>query len=468
MGSGVSIVLFTRDLRVHDHPALTAAVRDSDEIVPTFVLDPWLIGRSPNRDRFLHASLADLDRSLVRLGGSLVIREGDPAEVCLELARDARAGALHVTSDVSKYAARREQRLRAILGSEGIELHLHPGNAVVEPGTVAPNDRDAYSVFTPYHRAWQGAPRREPLSPPERLRVPASIDTGRRPEPDAITPDSIDLPPGGESAARRHFDAYVAGDARRYGEIRNNMAADGTSRMSPYLRFGCVSANEVVQRLEGIPGAGELVRQVAWRDFFGQVLADDPSLEYRDMRTPPDDLPPVPGDAGTLLDRWAEGRTGLPLVDAGMRQLRREGWIHNRARLVVASFLTRRLGVPWQDGSKVFLRWLVDGDPANNSGGWQWVAGTGADPRRSRSFSPVRQAKRFDPNGTYIRRYVRELQDVSVPLIFAPWEEPSILNATGYPAPVLEVPAELRGSDSRAATGGANGTGRVGQARLQL
>jgi len=153
---------------------------------------------------------------------------------------------------------------------------------------------------------------------------------------------------------------------------------------------------------------------------------------------------PLPADAAELLARWEEGTTGIPLVDAGMRQLRREGWIHNRARMVVASFLTRRLGIPWQEGAKVFMRWLVDGDPANNSGGWQWVAGTGTDPRRSRSFNPVRQAERFDPSGSYVRRYVRELADVPAPLIFAPWKEPTVLSASGYPPPILELRADVR------------------------
>ena len=431
-----TVVLFTRDLRLHDHPALTAAVRGGGDVVPLFVLDPVLLGRSANRARFVLESLVDLDRSLRQRGGRLVMREGDVVARAVEVAREAGASEVHVTADVSAFAARREEELRAALGAHGIALHVHPGNAVVDPGEVVPSGKDVYLVFTPYHRAWAQAPRRSVLSAPDRVTLPASLDIGPRPTPVAVAPDAIDLPPGGESAGRKHLNAYLAGDAARYADLRNDMAADGTSRMSPYLRFGCVSAVELAARSAAIRGADELVRQVAWRDFFGQLMAHDPSLQWRNHRDPPGDVPPVPDDADELLASWTEGRTGIPLVDAGMRQLGREGWIHNRARMVVASFLTRRLGIPWQEGAAVFMRSLVDGDPANNSGGWQWVAGTGADPRRSRSFSPVRQAERFDPAGAYIRRYVRELQDVPVPLLFAPWKEPAVLRASGYPPPV--------------------------------
>ena len=415
-----SLVLFTRDLRVHDHPALDAAARSGGEVIPLFVLEPSLLARSSNRNRFLTECLVDLDRSLARRGGRLLVRQGDVIARAVEAARGSKVDAVHVTADVSGYAQRREQALRSALATLGVELHVHRGNAVVEPGDVAPPGKSAYSVFTPYHRAWAQVPRRTVLRPPDRIAPPAEMGSGSILEPSTVMPDSLDLPPGGESAARKHLDSYLDGAASRYAEVRNDLAADATSRLSPYLRFGCLSADEVVTRASSVPGAAELVRQVAWRDFYGQLLAHDPSVAWRDFREPPDDVPSVPEHADYLLERWALGRTGIPLVDAGMRQLRREGWMHNRARMVTASFLTRRLGIPWQRGAAHFFRWLVDGDPANNSGGWQWVAGTGTDPRRSRSFNPVRQAERFDPLGAYVRRYVRELAAVEAPQIFAP------------------------------------------------
>lgn len=348
---------------------------------------------------------------------------------------------MHVTADVSGYAQRREQALRVALDLVGVALHVHPGNAVVEAGDVAPPGKSMYSVFTPYHRTWAEVPRRAVIGAPVRITAPADTGGPSRREPGAVMPDSLDLPPGGESAARKHLDVYLVGDASRYAEVRDDLAADATSRLSPYLRFGCLSANEVVTRASTVPGAEELVRQIAWRDFYGQLLAHDPAIAWRDFREPPDDVPPAPEHADYLFECWQLGRTGIPLVDAGMRQLRREGWMHNRARMVTGSFLTRRLGIPWQRGAAHFFRWLVDGDPANNSGGWQWVAGTGTDPRRSRSFNPVRQAERFDPDGAYVRRYVRELAEVEAPRIFAPWWDPGLLSATAYPAPILEVPS---------------------------
>ena len=225
----------------------------------------------------------------------------------------------------------------------------------------------------------------------------------------------------------------------RYDTARDDLAADATSHLSAYLRFGMVSANEVAARAAKVAGAEPFVRQLCWRDFFGQLLASDPALTWRDLRPPPEMQAPLL-DPDEALERWRTGTTGLPLVDAGMRQLAREGFMHNRARMVTASFLTRRLVLPWQQGAAHFFRLLVDGDPANNSGGWQWVAGTGTDPRRMRSFNPVRQAKRFDADGAYVRRYVEELADVDGKAIFAPWLDAAVLRRTGYPAPLLEVP----------------------------
>ena len=436
-----SIVLFTRDLRVHDHPALDAAVRTTGPVVPLFVLDPALLRRSANRRRFLMEGLAELDRALVRRGSRLIVREGDPVARVLDVAGLSGARAVHMSSDVSRTAQRRDTALRDALTAHGLDLIVHPGVAVIEPGDVVPPGKPMYSVFTPYHRAWAQAPRRQVLQAPTSIETPSDIDPGPRPHADAVPADSIDLPPGGEAAARKHLEAYLADGASRYVTVRNDLAADATSRLSPYLRFGNVSANEVVASASEVPGAEELVRQVAWRDFYGQLLAHDPAIAWTDFRAPPDDVPPRPAHAAYLLECWQRGRTGIPLVDAGMRQLHREGWMHNRARMVTASFLTRRLGIPWQRGAEHFMRWLVDGDPANNSGGWQWAAGTGTDPRRSRSFNPVRQAERFDPDGAYVRRYVRELADVSTPWIFAPWRDPELLSRTGYPDPILEVPS---------------------------
>lgn len=435
-----SLVLFTRDLRVHDHPSLRAACGRGAEVVPLFVLDPALTARSANRHRFLLECLADLDRALGRRGGRLFVRHGDPVSEAVTLAVQARCDALHVTADAGVVARRRERELGERCLAAGIALEIAPGNAVAEPGEVVPAGRDVYSVFTPFHRAWLHAPRRSVLEVPPTVRVPRDVEPGPRPDIAAVVPDSPRLPAGGESAGRAALEAWLAGPVRRYASLRNDLAADATSRLSPYLRLGCISANEVVHRSSD----AEFVRQIAWRDFYLQLLAHDPRLSWMDLREAPADVPPPlsEAEAADMLEAWRAGRTGIPLVDAGMRQLLAEGWMHNRARMVVGSFLTRRLGIPWQEGARHFMRLLVDGDPANNSGGWQWVAGTGTDPRRSRSFNPVLQAERYDPEGTYVRRWVPELVDVPRSLVFAPWRDPSLLASTGYPEPVLQVPAK--------------------------
>jgi deoxyribodipyrimidine photo-lyase len=436
-----SLVQFTRDLRVHDHPALHEACRTSDAVVPLFVLDDRLLSISPNRTRFLLEGLHDLDAELRRRFGRLVVRRGDPAQVAIEAANEAGCERIALTADVTSAALRRERELREGARASGIDVEVFPGHAVIEPGDIAPAGSRAYRVFTPYHRKWSDAVRRAVLPAPSRIFVPPDVRSDPIPAPASILVDASDLPPGGERAGRRHLEVFLRSNAAHYGEARDDIAADATSRLSPYLRFGFVSAAEVERRASEVPGAGPFVRQLAWRDFYLQLLADDPRLAWQDLRPGPAIETPLQ-DPEEALKLWKEGMTGLPLVDAGMRQLRREGWMHNRARMVVASFLTRRLGIPWQEGAAHFHRHLVDGDPANNAGGWRWTAGTGTDPRRSRTFNPVRQARRYDPRGDYVRRYVRELGDVQAPAIFAPWLEPALLKSKGYPEPLVPVRVE--------------------------
>jgi deoxyribodipyrimidine photo-lyase len=435
-----TVVLFTRDLRVHDHPALVEACRTSDEVVPLFVLDPRLLGRSPNRDRFLLESLEDLDASLARRGGRLFVRSGEVVAETLAVATEAGCASIHVAADVTPYARARAAALETACRGAGIDLRVVPGvHDVLEPGAIHPADRSAYRVFTPYHRRWAAEARGAVLDPPRRVTTPAGLGPGARPDPAGVRPDAADAPRGGEAAARRRMHAFLGREIAAYGRSRNDLAADATSRLSPYLRFGCVSARETAVRAGGVGDPAEgFLRELAWRDFFRQLLAADPALAHADLRSAGGAAPAAPAGA---FEAWCEGRTGVPLVDAGMRQLRREGWIHNRARLVAASFLTRRLGVPWRLGERHFARLLFDGDPASNAGNWQWAAGTGTDPRRTRTLNPVLQARRYDPDGAYVRRYVRELDAVPAPDVLAPWTAPGVLARTGYPAPIVEVPA---------------------------
>ena len=391
-----TLVLFTRDLRIHDHPALAAAAHEG-EVLPLFVLDPRSLARSPNRASFLISALHDLDASLSSRGASLVTRRGEPAEVAIGLARRHKCDAIHLTSDVTSVASARLDALRA----SGIAIRTFPGNEVIEPGEVTPTGEDAYRVFTPYLRAWSSASRRGPASTPRRLRPVGSVSPGVMPA--TVPPTAHSLPTGGETAGRRAMHRFVRGALARYDDERDRLDIDTTSRLSPYLRFGCISPLELAS-LASAHGGGAFVRQLAWRDFFRQLVAADPRRTRDDLRPA---RAPRWRDDREAFDRWKGGTTGVDLVDAAMHQLIDEGWMPNRARLIAASYLTRTLELDWRLGAAHFDRHLVDGDPASNIGNWQWVAGTGANPRRGTALSVDRQARRFDPGGDYRMRYRR-------------------------------------------------------------
>lgn len=421
----VAVVLFTRDLRVHDHPALHAASRVAQRIVPLFVVDPHLPS-SRNRQRFLAECLADLRESLRHRGGDLVVRYGDPVVETVALARTVGATRIVVAADSSRYAAVRQRRLAAAARTERLDLTIVDSTTVVPPGVLRPaGGGDHYRIFTPYWRAWQAHPRRRPLAAPRRVILPAGVQPGHLPEPGPA--GSPDVLPGGESAGRRRLDRWrrQVGD---YPQTHDDLAAGRTSRLSPYLHFGCVSPVAVVAATDGARGGGdEFIRQLCWRDFYHQLLRAFPDLPCRPYRAGARDDWTVDADA---LSTWHSGRTGIPVVDAGMRQLAAEGYMHNRARLVTAGYLTRKLGLDWRDGAGWYARWLLDADVANNNGNWQWVAGTGTDPRPNRGFNPIRQALRYDPDGAYVRRYVPELASVPGPAVHQPWRLPDAVRRT--------------------------------------
>ena len=406
------VVLFNRDLRAHDHPALTAAAHDADRVIPLFVVDPRILrgpNASPNRGGFLFESLGALRESL---GGRLVVRHGDPVTEVRRLSPDA----VYVSADVSATAREREQSLGA---------RTFPGVGVIDLEDVKP-----YAVFTPYYRAWLAAPRRDPLPVPS-LRVP-DIEPGAIPPPPAGR--SPGLLRGGEAAGLRRLAGWASSGVGRYAELADDLAADATSRLSPYLHLGCVSPLAVAHRVSATPGAEPFVRQLAWRDFYAQALLHRPETQREDFRTRGDRWL---GDTQTLA-AWRDGLTGYPVVDAGMRQLRREGFMHNRARLLVGSFLTKHLYEDWRHGARHFFELLLDGDVASNVGNWQWVAGTGTDTRPNRVFNPVLQAHRYDPTGEYVRRYVPELAGIDGPAVHEPWRLPPARRPRAYPAPLVE------------------------------
>jgi deoxyribodipyrimidine photo-lyase len=429
-----AVVLFTRDLRVHDNPALAAACANAERVVPLYVLDPKLQTVSANRVRFLHQALADLRQTLRGLGGDLVVRRGDPVAETIAVATATAAEGIAMAADVSQYARRREQRFAEECERHRISFRLFPGVTVVSPGEVKPGGGgDHYRVFSPYQRAWAAAKWRDEAATPTRITLPDGLDTGvLPPPPDGASPDAV---PGGETEGRRRVATWLR-HIGPYDELHNDMPADGTSRLSPYLRWGCVSplalAN-AARRLDG-PGPAAYVRQLGWRDFYYQVTYAFPKISTEPYRRSGDVDWRADADA---LQHWKDGLTGVPIVDAGMRQMMAEGWMHNRARLITGAFLTKHLGLDWRAGVDWFFRWLLDGDVANNSGNWQWVAGTGNDSRPYRRFNPIRQAERFDPDGVYVHRYVPELKSIDGRAVHQPWRLPEkVRRGLDYPDPL--------------------------------
>ncbi|GII01326.1 cryptochrome/photolyase family protein [Planobispora takensis] len=425
------IVLFNRDLRVHDHPALAAACAGARRVVPLFVVDPALTG-SP-RGGFLVECLADLRDSLRRRGGDLAVRRGDPVTETVRLARELSARAVYVSADVSAFARARERRLAEECARHRMEFRTFPGVTIVPPGALRPSGGgDHYRIFTPYLRSWSRTERRRVLPAPRWVPVPENLRSGW-PEGtwrERARGEGHPLLTGGETVARKRMSQWLRWCVGDYAEGQDDLAGNRTSKLSPYLRFGCLSPLELESLAED---GGEFVRQLCWRDFHHQVTFAFPRINRDDYRSR--------GlrwhDDEHAAQAWKAGMTGVPIVDAGMRQLRAEGWMHNRARLITSSFLVKWLKVDWRVGAAHFWELLLDGDVANNYGNWQWVAGTGNDTRPNRVINPIRQAVRFDPDGEYVRRYLPELEAVPGRAVHRPWRLPSAVH--GYPGPLVPL-----------------------------
>ena len=436
------LVWFRADLRLGDNPAWDAATASHEAVVALFVVDPALWdGSGEHRRNQLAAHLEALDRSLRGRGGRLRVRRGDPARVVPAEAAAMGAGRVYWNGDATPYARRRDAAVRCSLRDQAEE---HAGRFVHAPGTVLTGEGRPFKVFTPFHRAWQARPWD---SWPEPGGAAVAADPG-----DGVPEAGPPLMEPGEAAATERLGTFLE-RVDRYPEERDRPDLDTTSRLSADLKFGTISPRLVARRTEGPgPGRAAFIRQLAWREFYAHLVAAFPETRRRAMR------PEYDGEAWRTdpegFAAWAEGRTGYPFVDAAMRQLRAEGWVHNRARMVAASFLVKDLLIDWRLGERYFLRWLVDGDVAQNVGNWQWVAGTGADAAPYfRVFNPVAQGLRFDPDGAYVRRWVPELGRLPVPAVHAPWEAPpGALAAAGvtlgitYPLPLVDH------AEARAAT----------------
>ncbi len=466
-----AIVWFRRDLRVHDHPALTAAARAADRVVPVFVLDEKLLhGRfeSGPRARFLLGCLGELRAALRERGANLVVRGGPPERELAVLARETGASTLHFASDVSGFAMARDRRVEAAMGEAGVEVVRHPGLFVADVGKPRTKGGKPYSVFSPFWRAWTQLERREIHGAPRTLALPSSVRVGELPSADALgLPADVPEPfPPGEVAGRERMHAWLRDGIAGYAD-RHDRLEGGTSELSPYLHLGCISPRELEQRaLDAGSGKGpsEFVRQLCWRDFYAHVLLHHPGNARHAHQRAMDGLEWE--DDEEAFEAWCDGRTGFPVVDAGMRQLRERGWIHNRARLIVASFLTKDLHIDWRRGEAHFMRLLADGDEASNNGNWQWITSIGVDPAPyfRRMYNPATQQQRHDPDGAYVRRWVPELRDVPLERLAEPWrmseaeqEAAGCVIGRDYPEPIVDHKAERERAMARyrAVRGGA-------------
>ncbi|MEZ4866526.1 MAG: deoxyribodipyrimidine photo-lyase [Caldilineaceae bacterium] len=445
-----------RDLRLTDNQALHAAHQQGETVIPLFILDPAILQSAwagERRVAFLLAGLRQLDADLQARGSRLIVRKGDPHEVLATLREEVAYAAIHAERDHSPYAVRRDAEI-----ADNLPLTLHEGVAIRPVGSVCKADGDPYVVYTPYSRQWQSQPipqRADILPAPPALTTPAALPSQPLPATPGL-PADISFAPG-EAEAKRRLRAFVQGDAPPiydYAQERDRPDLNGTAQLSPYLRFGMVSARlaalgayTAIARIEDQAkrqSAAVWLSELIWRDFYITILAHFPHVRDGAFHRRYDQI--AWENDPTHFQAWCDGRTGYPFVDAAMRQLRTLGWMHNRARMIVASFLAKDLLIDWRWGERWFMQQLLDGDPAANNGGWQWAAGTGTDAAPYfRIFNPITQGKKFDPEGDYVCRWLPELTQVPRNRRHEPWKMSAAeqkrahcVLGQDYPEPIID------------------------------
>ena len=421
---------FRRDLRLIDNPALLAAIDAGEEIVPVFILDPKLIDITGAKGlAYLANSLQSLDESL---NNKLYVYAGDPVDVLKVLKKKTGATSVHISAEYDAYATSRDARVEAA----GIELTRTGSPYAVAPGRVKkPSDATNYRVYTPFYRGWLAHGWRAAVAAPKTIKA-VTPDASDRNFPSWQAPAGTEIPLAGEKAAHDRFKKFKAKGLDSYDETRNFAGIDGTSKMSAHLTWGEIHPRTLLAGLGENKAHDTFRKEIAWREFYADVLFNYPHTDkdyyapnFANMRY---------DEPGEKFNAWCEGKTGYPFVDAGMRQLIKEGWMHNRVRMVVASFLAKDLHIEWQHGALFFEEHLVDFDIASNAHGWQWTAGCGTDASPYyRVFNPIEQGKRFDENGDYIRKYVPELAHLSADEIHEPWDAADGYKH-GYPKKLVE------------------------------
>jgi deoxyribodipyrimidine photo-lyase len=445
-----------RDFRLTDNEALHQAVQRAELVTPIFILDPRLIGSSyvgEKRMGFLYAGLHQLHSDLNGIGSRMVIRKGDPLNVFEELRSQIGFDAIFAEADFSPYAQERDSKLR-----ERFPIQFFGGPTFRHPIAVRKENGEPYTVFTPYRRAWKALqlPSEEDILPkPSRVDTPEDLASLPLPPTLPLSNPSLFIP--GESEAQHRLMKFIDNDPAPiygYNKQRDRMDLDGTSQLSPYLRFGMLSTKQALvaatKALSRTPkeeerqSASTWLNEIIWREFFQSILFNFPHVRKMSFR---ENLRDIKWENNsTDFQAWCDGETGYPIVDAGMRQLSKTGWMHNRARMIVASFLVKDLLIDWRWGERWFMQHLIDGDPASNNGGWQWSAGTGTDAAPYfRIFNPILQGEKFDPRGDYITKWIPELSSVPLKYLHNPWKMPIELQKSNgvvigrhYPEPIID------------------------------
>lgn len=448
-----------RDFRLADNAALHNARQREETIIPLYIVDPVLIHNQRNRGpriAFMLGGLQTLKSDIEKAGGYLIIRTGKPVEIMLDFVKEVNATSVHFNRDYSPYAHRRDHAIRTELMKIGIEIYDYKDLVIHEAHEVLSSAEKPFSVYTPFRKAWERLPKPDVLPQPQHFKMSTDIRSEAIPAAKDFDADPAANPivKPGELAAQERLKMFLSEMMDGYKEGRNIPGMDGTARLSPYLRWGMISprtayriAHEALSQAR-TPRARESITtwisELIWRDFFYQVLARNPHVTKGAYRSEFDQIQWE--SSSELLQAWKDGRTGYPIVDAGMRQLNQTGWMHNRLRMITASFLCKDLLISWQEGERYFMQRLIDGDLAQNNGGWQWTAGTGTDAAPYfRVFNPTTQGKKFDSEGIFIRQWVSELKDIPVQFIHEPQTMPDDLQkrvgcviGRDYPAPIVD------------------------------